>query len=119
MYSSEAEVIALLDMDLELEDVTPFLTAAHMLVDAKCAPAGYTDLQLATIEAWLAAHLACTKDPQISKEKTGGSDTTYDGKTEMGLSGTRYGQQVKLLDFKKVLAELENSKGFVEIEVLF
>jgi len=118
-YATETEVQQILDSSPDLEDLTPFLNAAHTIVAAKCTGIDYSENELSQIEAWLAAHLHCAKDPQISKEKTGNAETTYDGKTGTGLESTRYGQNVKLLDYKGALADLDKQKGRIDIGVLF
>ena len=116
--ATEAEVLAILDTTLEEEDVTPFLDAANMIVSGKSTGVEYSAADLKLIETWLAAHLACTKDPQIAKEKIGEGNWTYDGKTGMGLKSTRYGQQVSMLDYKSTLAELDGSKGPAEVKTI-
>ena len=117
--ATETEVLAILDTTLEAEDITPFLDFANMVVTRKLVGVGYSDSNLRLIETWLAAHLVCTKDPQIAKERTGrDTDTTYDGKTGMGLDLTRYGQQVKVLEDLKILAGLDSSKGTAELKTL-
>ena len=116
--ATEAEVLELLDTTLEEEDITPFLDAANMVVSGKCTGVEYGDSELKLIEVWLAAHFASVRDPQISKEKVGEANWTYDGKTGMGLNLTRYGQQVKILDYKSTLAELDGTKGTAELKTL-
>jgi len=116
--ATEAEVLELLDTALEEEDITTFLDAANMIVSGKCLGVGYEDGELKLIEQWLAAHLVCAKDPQLAKEKVGEANWTYDGKTGTGLDSTRYGQQVKLLDYNLTLAELDHSKGPAELKTI-
>jgi len=116
--ATEAEVLELLDTALEEENITPFLDTANMVVSRKLLGVGYSDTNLKVIETWLAAHFVSVRDPQISKEKVGEGDWTYDGKTAMGLDLTRYGQQVKILEDIGILADLDNSKGPAEVKTI-
>ena len=116
--ATEVEVLEILDTALEAEDITPFLSAANASVSGRCGGVGSSADDLKLIETWLAAHLVCTKDPQIAEEKTGESRWKYDGKTALGLDSTRYGQQVKLLDYKSRLAVLDSSKGSAEFKTI-
>jgi hypothetical protein len=89
-----------------------------MIVSGRCTGVSYGVDELELIERWLAAHLVCVRDPQLSREKIAEGDFTYDGKTGMGLSSTRYGQQVKILDYKATLAELDGIKGSAEVKAI-
>jgi hypothetical protein len=116
--ATESEVLALLDTDLEAEDITPFLNAANGVVSDECLGVEYSDEKLRDIEMWLAAHFVCARDPQIAEEKIGDATWKFDGKTDLGLDSTRYGQRLKIIDSKKTLAGLDTAKGAVEIQVL-
>lgn len=116
--TTENAVNAILDTSLELEDLTPFIETANIIVSARCSDSEYSDEELTEIERWLAAHLVCVKDPQIAKEKVGEGDWTYDGKTGMGLDSTRYGQQVRMIDYKGTLAEIDKPQGDGEIKAI-
>ncbi|HDS00521.1 MAG TPA: DUF4054 domain-containing protein [candidate division Zixibacteria bacterium] len=113
----ENEVLEIMDTALTQAQITPFLQAANLVVTDKLTGEYRTDL-LAEIERWLAAHLAAMLDPQTSREKLGDADATYEGKTGMGLDFTRYGQQVKVLEYKGILAELGQSKGPAEAKTI-
>jgi hypothetical protein len=107
-----------MDTTLTAEQITPFLESANAVVSGKCTGVEYGAEELELIERWLAAHLACTIDPQIAEETVGAGKWKYDGRTGMGLDSTRYGQQVRLLDHKGTLAELTNVKGVAEIKII-
>lgn len=91
---------------------TPFITAANLIVDQHLLGHGLTDALLTEIERWLAAHLACTRDPRVAKEALDGEfNVTYEGQTGLGLNRTSYGQQVKVLDPTGRLANLERRES--------
>jgi len=69
------------------------------------------DDQLTEIERWFSAHLiACTKDHQPLSETDGQASIGYQGKTEMALDSTHYGQMCKILDTTGTLAEKAKAK---------
>src|SRR5438309_3396699 len=78
-------------------DTTPFIRAAHVLVNDALTGKGLEESTLIEIERWLAAHFACMRDPRESQVDAG-AKAWFEGKTDMGLNFTRYGQMVKLLD---------------------
>ena len=98
------ELIEILDTDLE--DTTPFITTANLLVTAKLSSEGLDDDILKEIEKYLAAHFASLKDPRVAQEKIGDVAVTYEGKTGLGLDGTKYGQTVKMLDTTGILSSM-------------
>jgi len=115
---TEAAVKEIIGTDLTAEQIAPFLKSANVLIAATLSDEDYgTDL-LREIELWLSAHFVAIQDPQVAKEKLGGAEVTYDGKTDLGLNGTRYGQQVMLLDHHGKLAEISRAKGPAELKVL-
>jgi hypothetical protein len=57
-------------------------------------------------------------DPQLAKEKAGEGSWEFDGKTGMGLDSTRYGQQVRMIDYKGALAEIDKPQGDAEIKAI-
>jgi hypothetical protein len=117
--ATETEVKEIMDTTLTEEQLSPFLKAANSTVTGLLSDEGYGDTQLAEIERWLAAHFAsCAKDQIVSKEKIGGADATYHGKTGMGLESTFYGQTVKTLEYNGVLAQVEAAKSRSIIEVI-
>jgi len=104
---STSDVKALLiGSELTDEQVEPFIETANVVVTNHCAGYSYDADVLKQIELWLSAHFVCQADPQISREGVeGGTNVTYDGKTGMNLDSTRYGQQVKILDYKGTIRE--------------
>lgn len=118
MRATNEEVKEIISTDLTAEQIAPFLRAANKMVDALLIEQGYSAGLLMEIECWLAAHFVAIRDPQITKEKIGDAEATYQGKFGEGLRGTSYGQQVLILDHKGTFAELADSKGPVELKVI-
>jgi len=116
--ATEAEVKEILQTTLTDEEITPFLAAADALVTDVLADEGYADSLLKEIKRWLTAHFVAIRDPQVSKEKIGDVDATYQGKTSLGLNHTSYGQQVMVLDHHGKLAEIAQSKGPAEVKTI-
>ena len=105
---SDADVKAILDTDLE---TTPFIAAATLMIDAYLISAGLPAVLLTEIERWLAAHLACIRDPRFREARTGGDAMVFErGQAGQGLSATSYGQQVLLLDTSGILALVTTTK---------
>ena len=118
----EAEVWQILPADADTTvNLSPFIKAASQLVDRVSARASATgsnvsvsDDELKEIERWLTAHLFCIRDRLPSERKIGDATDKYQGKTDMGLDATTYGQQAKMLDPTGELARLaSNKKPFV------
>jgi hypothetical protein len=101
-----AEVKEILETDLSNSVIETFILAANLTVtELLGSNTDISDAQRTEIERWLAAHLiAATKEKQAKAEKAGEASITYQGETGMGLDGTMYGQQVKLLDTTGILA---------------
>ena len=91
-------------------DLLGFLTSANAFVTAhlgSVSPPLGDDL-LTEIEKWVAAHfVASTREQQASEVGAGdGVESTFQGKTGMGLTATFYGQNAVSLDTSGVLANL-------------
>lgn len=109
---TDADVKTILDTTIT---TTPFINTAHLIVEEELTVlATLSESRLTQIELYLAAHLACSLDPRISEEKIGDSTNKYQGKTDIGLKGTLYGQQVILLDSTGVLANSDKPKATLE-----
>lgn len=115
---TEGEVKQIINTELTEEEITPFLRSANLLVTKLLSEEGYGSDLLEDIEKWLAAHFVAIRDPQVSKEKIGDVDATYQGKTGLGLNHTSYGQQVMILDIHGKLAQISESKGPAEVKAI-
>ena len=120
MRTTEAEVKQIIDTALVEDELSPFLTAANLIVTSALGAAGFVDAHLAEIERWLAAHLVAIRDPRLMSQKIGDADATYAGFTQFGkgLEFTAYGQQVLLLDTSGKLAAIQNAKRRIEVKVI-
>ena len=116
--ATEAMVKKIIDTDLADEQITPFLAAANTMVTDLLLGENYSATTLEEIERWLAAHFVAVRDPQITQEKIGDVQATYEGKTGMGLNSTRYGQQVMVLEHHGILARLASGKRPAEVKTI-
>lgn len=106
-YTDADKVRTIVETDDEaFPDLGPFIAAANSLVGAVCLGSGYSDFTLELIERWLAAHFYAVSDPRSTYEQAGSVSEKLEGKTDLGLDFTRYGQQAKLLDYAGNLAKL-------------
>lgn len=104
---TNADVEAIIEVDFSaVPDLTPFITAANLLVNKVCLTSDYEDDLLTEIERWLAAHFYAIRDPRFASQGAGGASGSYQGQTTMMLSATTYGQQAMMLDTEGNLAAL-------------
>jgi hypothetical protein len=75
-----------------------FIQTAHFMVDRCYLNKGFDEALLTQLELWLAAHLSSTQSAEVQSEKLGDASVTYKTSAGDGLAGTRFGQQVMLLD---------------------
>lgn len=105
MRTTEDDVKKIMDTDLEPEQLTPFLAMSNGYVTRMLTGVGLDDATLAQIEAAVAAHLACARDPQIESETVTTGQATYEKGD--GLAGTRYGRMAMQLDTTGILSAAE------------
>lgn len=91
--------------------LTPFISAANLLVTrvAACATARGLTLstdELTAIETWLAAHYYAVSDRTMSSQSNLGASGSFDGQTSMALDATLFGQHAKVLDHSGCLATI-------------
>ncbi len=96
--------------DVQLE---AFIAAARLMVDRHLAPAGYNTNELFELERWLAAHFAVARERPLKSESVSGASDTYDTVTGLGLDGSYYGQQVKIMDSRGILLGLNKRRAVV------
>ena len=111
--TTATEVKAIIETELADSVVDTFIGMANRTVtDYLGTNADLTSVQKKDIETWLAAHfIASTREQQAQAEQAGDARITYQGKTEMGLDATFYGQTVKMLDTTGTLAAQIGKKG--------
>jgi hypothetical protein len=107
-----------METDLTYIQMRAFITAASLLVDSVLASSNLSDEQLFEVERWLAAHLACSREKITTSESMGGASDAYAVQIGLGLNGSFYGQQVKLLDTTGKLAALDERKKRASLEWL-
>ena len=116
--ATEAMVKQIIDTDLTDEQVTPFLAVANKMVTDLLSGESYSTEMLLEIERWLAAHFVSVRDPQVTQEKIGDVQATYEGKTGMGLKSTRYGQQAIEIEHHGILAQVASGKRPAEVKAI-
>lgn len=99
-------------------DLDPFIEPANFLVTKLLSTAvvpGTTTLWytndgdgLTLIETWLAAHFNCVDDPRAASEKVGPITQRLQGKIDLGLDSSLYGQQAMRLDISGILSRYNN-----------
>lgn len=90
--------------------LTPFIETATSLVDYvedQDEDSVLSASMLEGIERWLSAHFYAHADQLRQSKSTGRASAVYQGKTDMALDSTQYGQTAKLLDVSGTLAELD------------
>lgn len=101
-----ASVREIFDTDLADASLTAFITAAHLFVNARLSGSSLGEPTLTEIERYVAAHLACTRDPRAHGERRGDASVDYqnaDG-SDLGLNATDYGRIAVMLDSSGALA---------------
>ena len=92
------------------EDLTMPIMTAHLLVwnsvVANGCGSNYSEMQLALIEAWLAAHFHQVQTGIVTSESAGGASQSVSIVQEAYLMNTLFGQQAMLLDTNGCLATL-------------
>ena len=86
------DVAEVLETELVEVELSAFIADANMVVDQRCA--GHTDDEdaLATVETYVAAHLATTKEPRV------GSTSHESVDVDLDTDGNRYWHRAVLLD---------------------
>lgn len=89
--------------------ITPFLNAAHNLVETAIVakfPDTHTDDVLFEIERWLAAHFTAIRYTRTSSESISSVTESYQHKLGLDLRCTMYGQQAIILDTTGALSRI-------------
>lgn len=116
---TESEVKEIMDTDLTVEQITPYLISANSFVTGVFASVTIDDSVLKEIERWLAAHMVSLTKERVSQEEgAGGAYIKWAGKFGEKLSATQYGQMVMSLDYTNTLSNLEGGKKEASIYVV-
>jgi len=127
-----ADAVRAIIQTIKSVDLDPYIDAANELVSERCtgifpgtldtlnkqdlpsyvpAPGGfqYSAYRLELIERWLSAHFYAVMDPRSVMEGAGSVKQELQGKVDLGLRSSLYGQQAMRLDTQGALAILDNS----------
>lgn len=110
-----SEVQEIIDVSADVltatPDLTPYITAANLLVTDLLGSSTLSSDTLKEIERWLSAHFVAIRDPRRASEKAGSVGESYQYKLGLRLSVTTYGQQAILLDTTGTLADVDENGG--------
>lgn len=112
---SPDDVLDIIDTLLTEDQINAFINSANVLVNNKLTNLGLGEDLLAEIEKWLSAHFLAIRDQIPSRERVDKWDATYQGKTDMGLRSTTYGQQALALDYTGTLAALGQQGVVIQV----
>ena len=101
------DVLEIFQTELAEDELFAFIQAAHTFINTSLSSSGLTDDQLFEIERWLTAHLACSREKITTSESIAGASDAYAIQIGLGLDGSFYGQQVKMLDTSGTLTNLD------------
>lgn len=112
----EVKDIITLKSSISVASVSACITAANITIDSNSTSSGYSSTELKELERWLSAHFLAILDPRAESKKIGDAATKYRlGSEGKGLDCTPYGQQLKVLDYKRTLNNLGKQKATVGI----
>jgi hypothetical protein len=97
-------------IETTIDDISPFITAANIVVTDRLSGEGLSASLLKEIERWLSAHFIAMRERQAESEKLGDASSKWGGRFGRGLDFTQYGQQVKILDTTGILESIGMKK---------
>lgn len=102
------------------ERLTGFIDDAYLLVEENLATSSLTEARLTMIEKYLAAHfwVVAIEKGGLQREKMGEAENVYAKIGGLGLSSTRFGQQVATLDTTGILNKLLNPVKKAQLRVV-
>lgn len=109
--TDSGRVCAIVDTDLTEPQVLAFITTANLFVTQYLGTSDLIADVLTEIETYVAAHYITLRDPRTAKEKADGVEFQFEGKTGMGLDGSRYGQVAQELDSTGILQQISKEDG--------
>ncbi|MCP5414936.1 MAG: DUF4054 domain-containing protein [Chromatiaceae bacterium] len=100
------DLVEIFETELTEAQLSAFVNSAHYLIQANLLSSGLSSDVLTEIHKYLAAHFASLRDQRIESERVADVSMKYQGKTDMGLNATLYGQTALMLDTSGSLANL-------------
>ena len=100
------DLVEILETELTEAQLSAFVNSAHYLIQANLLSSGLSSDVPTEIHKYLAAHFASLRDQRIESERVADVSMKYQGKTDMGLNATLYGQTALMLDTSGSLANL-------------
>ena len=100
------DLVEIFETELTEAQLSAFVNSAHYLIQANLLSSGLSSDVLTEIHKYLAAHFASLRDQRIASERVADVSMNYQGKTDMGLNATLYGQTALMLDTSGSLANL-------------
>lgn len=99
-------VCKIVETDLAPDVVKEFIEDANVVVTGHLTGKGLSADQLRRIEKYIAAHLLILRDRRVATASVGQTRVRYQGRQQMHLNSTDYGQQAMLLDTSGCLRAL-------------
>lgn len=110
--TTDALVQEVIEVDtVGVPSLTPFITAAHMMLNSVVPEELRVEENLTIAETWLAAHFYAVRDKQVASEAAGPVSASYQYKVDLNLASTMYGQQAMLLEMTGKLADWNREVG--------
>ncbi len=98
--------------EIDTAFMDPFIEVANNLVNNVVVPGGYDVMTLELTERYLAAHFYAVSDPapRVTVEQVASLREQYSFKVNLGLDFTQWGQQAMRIEFKGLLAAMNESQ---------
>ena len=111
------DVRAIFETTLIDSEINTAIDLAHEMISALgLSGYGVTEATLTAIEQLLSAHFCALKDPRARKESISGEvSVSYQGKADMGLNATHYGQNALALDWSGALASAGQKRASMAV----
>ena len=100
------DLVEIFETELTEAQLSAFVNSAHYVIQNNLLSSGLSSDILTEIHKYLAAHFASLRDQRIASERVADVSMNYQGKTDMGLNATLYGQTALMLDTSGSLANL-------------
>jgi hypothetical protein len=114
-------------IETTLTDLSPFITAANLIVTQQCGGQSMAAALLKEIERWVAAHLVSVRErsERVTRVKIGEAEEQYSAPSASklgvgdGLATSPYGQQALMLDYSGKLRDLGKKRAVLYSYVIY